>query len=89
MDKILIVDDDTDIRRAFRRNLESSELKIAEAGDGTEAIRQVAAERELIVRALGETGSNQLQAAKLLGMTRATLRKRIEKLGIRRRLELS
>ncbi|MGD0016357.1 MAG: sigma-54 dependent transcriptional regulator [Verrucomicrobiia bacterium] len=48
-----------------------------------------AVERELIVRALGETGGNQLQAAKLLGMTRATLRKRIEKLGIKRRLELS
>ena len=63
MDRILIVDDDADIRRAFRRNLELSELKISEAGDGAEAIRQVAAERELIVRALGETGGNQLQAA--------------------------
>ena len=47
-----------------------------------------AVERELIVRALAETGGNQLQAAKLLGMTRATLRKRIEKFGITRRLEL-
>ncbi len=74
MDKILIVDDDTDIRRAFRRNLESSELKIAEAGDGTEAIRQVAAERELIVRALGETGSNQLQAAAGTELTAASKR---------------
>lgn len=43
----------------------------------------------MIGRALGETSGNQLQAAKLIGMTRATLRKRIEKLGIRRRLELS
>jgi DNA-binding protein Fis len=40
----------------------------------------------LIIRALAETGGNQLQAAKLLGITRATLRKRIEKFGIQRRL---
>lgn len=59
-----------------------------EAGDGPQTIRQVAAERELIVRALAETGGNQLKAAKLLGMTRATLRKRIEKFGITRRLAL-
>jgi nitrogen regulation protein NR(I) len=47
-----------------------------------------AVERELIVRALEETGGNQAQAAKLLGMTRATLRKRIEKFGIRRKLDV-
>ena len=47
-----------------------------------------AVERELIIRALAETGGNQVQAAKLLGTTRATLRKRIEKFGITRRLEL-
>jgi nitrogen regulation protein NR(I) len=47
-----------------------------------------AVERELIIRALAETSGNQLQAAKLLGVTRATLRKRIEKFGIQRRLAL-
>ena len=45
-------------------------------------------ERELIIRVLGETGGNQVQSAKLLGITRATLRKRIEKFGILRRLEV-
>ncbi len=45
-------------------------------------------ERELIVRALEQTGGNQVQAAKLLGITRATLRKRIEKFGILRRLDV-
>ncbi|MCG3146576.1 MAG: DNA-binding transcriptional regulator NtrC [Verrucomicrobiae bacterium] len=45
-------------------------------------------ERELIIRALAETGGNQVQTAKLLGITRATLRKRIEKFGIMRRLEV-
>ncbi len=45
-------------------------------------------ERELIARALAETNGNQVQAAKLLGVTRATLRKRIEKFGIAKRLEV-
>jgi DNA-binding protein Fis len=47
-----------------------------------------AVERELIIRALAETGGNQVQAAKLLGVTRATLRKRIEKFGIEQRVEV-
>jgi len=45
-------------------------------------------ERELITRALRETNGNQVQAAKMLGITRATLRKRIEKFGIAKRLEV-
>ena len=47
-----------------------------------------AVERELIIRALAETAGNQVQTAKLLGITRATLRKRIEKFGLARRLEV-
>jgi two-component system nitrogen regulation response regulator GlnG len=47
-----------------------------------------AVERELVVQALKETGNNQIQAAKLLGITRATLRKRIEKFGIQRELNV-
>ena len=42
-----------------------------------------AVERELIAHALRETNGNQVRAAKLLGITRATLRKRIEKFGIK------
>ena len=42
-----------------------------------------AVERELIVQALLETKGNQVQAAKLLGITRATLRKRVEKFKIK------
>jgi len=49
----------------------------------------LAVERELITRALQETNGNQVQTAKLLGITRATLRKRIEKFGIERRLEVN
>jgi two-component system nitrogen regulation response regulator GlnG len=47
-----------------------------------------AAERELIVRALAETGGNQVKAAKLLGVTRATLRKRVDKFGIQKRMAI-
>jgi two-component system nitrogen regulation response regulator GlnG len=46
------------------------------------------AERELIVRALAETSGNQVQAAKLLGVTRATLRKRVDKFGIQKRMAI-
>lgn len=48
-----------------------------------------AVERELVIRALQETQGNQLQAARLLGVTRATLRKRVAKFGIQRELNIS
>ncbi|HXG46082.1 MAG TPA: sigma-54 dependent transcriptional regulator [Methylomirabilota bacterium] len=48
-----------------------------------------AVERELIIHALRETRGNQVQAAKLLGITRATLRKRIDKFKIRQELAIS
>jgi nitrogen regulation protein NR(I) len=47
-----------------------------------------AVERELIVHALVDTSGNQVQAAKLLGITRATLRKRIDKYKIKQQLEI-
>jgi DNA-binding NtrC family response regulator len=47
-----------------------------------------AVERELVIQALKETEGNQMHAAKLLGITRATLRKRIEKHGIQRELKI-
>ncbi len=48
-----------------------------------------AAERVLIVNALAETNGNQVQAARLLGITRATLRSRIEEFGIQKRLAIN
>ncbi len=48
-----------------------------------------AIERELVIQALKETDGNQVRAAKLLGITRATLRKRIEKFGIQRELSVT
>src|SRR5882724_7137227 len=47
-----------------------------------------AVERELVIQALIETNDNQVHAAKLLGITRATLRKRIDKFGIQRELNV-
>ena len=47
-----------------------------------------AVERELVIQALLESNNNQVHAAKLLGITRATLRKRIEKFGIQRELNV-
>jgi two-component system nitrogen regulation response regulator GlnG len=45
-----------------------------------------AVERELLIHALNETKGNQVQAARLLGITRATLRKRVEKFKIKQEL---
>ena len=47
-----------------------------------------AVERELIIHALKEAAGNQVHAAKLLGITRATLRKRVEKFGIQKELTI-
>jgi two-component system nitrogen regulation response regulator GlnG len=47
-----------------------------------------AVERELVIQALKETTGNQVHAAKLLGITRATLRKRIEKFGIHKEMTI-
>src|SRR5436190_4147383 len=48
-----------------------------------------AIERELVIQALKETKGNQVHAAKILGITRATLRKRVEKFGIQRELSIT
>jgi two-component system nitrogen regulation response regulator GlnG len=45
-------------------------------------------ERELIIQALLETNGNQVRASKLLGITRATLRKRVEKFQIKQELAI-
>lgn len=45
-------------------------------------------EREFVIAAMKLTGGNQLKAAKLLGITRATLRKRVERFGITKELKI-
>jgi two-component system nitrogen regulation response regulator GlnG len=61
----------------FQWARENSKLKILPA-----------VERELIIQALLETKGNQVRAAKLLGITRATLRKRVEKFQIKQELAI-
>jgi two-component system nitrogen regulation response regulator GlnG len=46
-------------------------------------------EREFTLHAMKVTKGNQVRAAKLLGITRATLRKRIERFGITKELTIS
>jgi two-component system nitrogen regulation response regulator GlnG len=64
-------------RMLFRRARQDPKLKVLPA-----------VERELIIHALQETKGNQVHAAKLLGITRATLRKRIEKFAIKQDLNI-
>lgn len=45
-------------------------------------------ERELVKQALREMQGNQVRASSLLGITRATLRKRIEKFDIRQEVNV-
>jgi nitrogen regulation protein NR(I) len=54
----------------------------AQLSAGTEPILE-RLEREMVVRQLAADGGNQARAAEKLGMTRATLRKRIEEFGLR------
>jgi nitrogen regulation protein NR(I) len=53
-----------------------------ELSQGTEPILE-RLEREMIVRVLAATEGNMLKAAEKLGMTRATLRKRVDELGLK------
>jgi two-component system nitrogen regulation response regulator GlnG len=68
-------------------SLSKALFNLARAQSGLKVLPAV--ERELIIQALVETNGNQVQAAKLLGITRATLRKRVEKFGIRKELAIT
>ena len=62
-------------------------LKAAQADPGVQLLPWI--EREFTMHALKITQGNQVRAAKLLGITRATLRKRIEIFGITKELTIS
>ena len=53
-----------------------------ELSQGTEPILE-RLEREMIIRVLAATEGNMLKAAEKLGMTRATLRKRVDEIGLK------
>ncbi len=71
---------------------EASSTDLLPKDDAVEALFAIAAkddtlallpwlEREFTLRAMEKTGNNQVRAAKLLGITRATLRKRLDRNG--------
>ena len=62
--------------------MSSSEPAPASAPSSLSGMTVDAAERELIVDALARSGNNKSKAARLLGLTRAQLRARIEKHGL-------
>jgi two-component system response regulator HydG len=56
---------------------------VAQARTGSENLRTLdETEREMITQALAKSGNNKSQAARLLGLTRAQLRARLEKHGL-------
>ena len=61
-------------------------LKSAQADPSIELLPWL--EREFTVHAMKATRGNQVRAAKLLGITRATLRKRIERFGITKEMSI-
>jgi len=61
-------------------------LRAAQSNPGVELLPWL--EREFTLHAMKATRGNQVRAAKLLGITRATLRKRIERFGITRELTI-
>jgi len=62
-------------------------LKAAESDPDVQLLPWI--EREFTLYAMKATKGNQVRAAKLLGITRATLRKRIERFGITKELTIS
>ncbi len=73
-------------RRSMEELLEEA-LNEAFVSENTDVMAKV--ERILILKALQKTGGNQVRAARLLGISRNTLRNRIEKYGITRKIRIS
>jgi len=70
------------------QSVEEAYSTLFEAAKKTSSMKLLpAAEKEFIIRALDQTNGNQVQASKLLGITRATLRKRVDKFGIHKKMQ--
>ena len=67
---------------AYPRTIDAAIDLLFEAAATDDAIQLLPwLEREFTLKAMQRTGNNQVQAARLLGITRATLRKRLERNG--------
>ena len=73
---------ESDTEHGFGKALEFWLAKEDPAAGSLYSSALAAFEKPLIEHALGQTGGNQLQAARLLGINRNTLRKRISELGL-------
>jgi DNA-binding NtrC family response regulator len=62
-------------------------LRVAQADPSIQLLPWL--EREFTIYSMRATGGNQVRAAKLLGITRATLRKRMEIFGITKELNIN
>jgi DNA-binding protein Fis len=62
---------------------EAYDIAYANAREATDINILEVVEKEMIQRALKENGGNQVKASAMLGITRATLRKRIDAHSIR------
>jgi two-component system nitrogen regulation response regulator GlnG len=62
---------------------ESYDIAYAHAREASQINLLEVVEKEMIQRTLKESGGNQVKASAMLGITRATLRKRIDSYGIR------
>ena len=72
-----------DLPRAMRESAPPGDAAPAPQSGGTAPARTLEElEREAIVRALDQAGHNQVRAAKLLGVSRDTLRYRMKKFGL-------
>jgi DNA-binding NtrC family response regulator len=83
---MILTEGDTLIADALPSELRADQAPGPERADGSrkfvlpaDGISLDALERDLVVQALERTRFNQTRAARLLGLTRATLRYRIEK----------
>ncbi len=73
--------------RKWEELLDEAYKEIKKVSPGKNIISLV--EKALITRVLRETKGNQMQAAKILGMNRNTLRKRIEKFGLKKEIRIT
>ncbi len=86
LERAWILSEGKELSRAFFTHLElpvsGEALGRSEASSGEEAMKLQDAERRHIVRVLGESGGNVPKAAKVLGVSRATLYRKLSKFGI-------
>ena len=77
MTSVLLAEDDTSISEPLARALRREGYTVEVSPDGPQAL-----ERALITRVLQHTHGNQSHAAKILGITRGSLRNKIRLCGI-------